>query len=192
MTVSPLLYMLLRSIGIIISPICVIYILIHHPQLLHQLVEMCVHMDCPGCEKKVRKAVERLEGVHGVEVDMAQQKVTVNCDVDQKKVLKAVRRTGRRAVLWPQPFAAGGAGAAHVLVQQQLMYQPGAAAAAAAALAHGGHAAGSSSSYNYHKHGYDDSRMYGAYYHHAANSAVASTMATDYFSDENAQGCSVM
>lgn len=80
-------------------------------------------MDCPGCEKKVRKAVQRLEGVHDVEVDMAQQKVTVNGDVEQKKVLKAVRRTGRRAVLWPQPFAGGGAGgrrprgAAGILVQ---------------------------------------------------------------------------
>ncbi|OEL31717.1 hypothetical protein BAE44_0007266 [Dichanthelium oligosanthes] len=147
-------------------------------------------MDCPGCEKKIRKAVQRLEGIHDVEIDMAQQKVTVNGDVEQKKVLKAVRRTGRRAVLWPQPFAAGGsagtgASAAHVLAQQQLMYQPGAAQAHA-------HAARPGSSYNYYKHGYDDSRLYGAYYHHGANSAVAGTRATDYFSDENAQGCSVM
>ncbi|CAL4947365.1 unnamed protein product [Urochloa decumbens] len=154
------------------------------------LVEMAVHMDCPGCEKKVRKAVQRLEGVHEVEVDMAQQKVTVNGDVEQKKVLKAVRRTGRRAVLWPQPFAAAGAGgavgAAHALAQQQLMYEPGAAGV------HATHAARPGSSYNYYKHGYDDSRMYGAYYHHGANSAVAGARATDYFSDENAQGCSVM
>ncbi|KAJ1285469.1 hypothetical protein BS78_03G281800 [Paspalum vaginatum] len=157
------------------------------------LVEMCVHMDCPGCEKKIRKAVQRLEGVHDVEIDMAQQKVTVNGDVEQKKVLKTVRRTGRRAVLWPLPYAAGaaaaggaGAGAAHVLAQQQLMYQPG-----AGGPAHGAsHAA--TSSYNYYKHGYDDSRLHGAYYHHGANSAVAGTRATDYFSDENAQGCSVM
>jgi len=70
---------------------------------------MCVHMDCPGCEKKIRKAVQRLEGVHDVEIDMAQQRVTVNGDVEQKKVLKAVRRTGRRAVLWPLPYAAGAA-----------------------------------------------------------------------------------
>ncbi|XP_066309691.1 heavy metal-associated isoprenylated plant protein 28-like [Miscanthus floridulus] len=153
------------------------------------LVEMCVHMDCPGCEKKIRKAVQRLEGVHDVEIDMAQQKVTVNGDVEQKKVLKALRRTGRRAVLWPLPYAAGaGAGAAHVLAEQQLLYQPGAAGLAA----HASHAARPTSSYNYYKHGYDDSRMYGAYYHHGANSAVAGTRATDYFSDENAQGCSVM
>ncbi|KAL6845540.1 hypothetical protein ACP4OV_025035 [Aristida adscensionis] len=149
---------------------------------------MCVHMDCPGCEKKIRKAIQRLEGVDGVEIDMAQQKVTVNGSVEQKKVLKAVRRTGRRAVLWPFPYAAGGAGGAvHVLAQQQQqLYQPG------AAQAHASHAARPTSSYNYYKHGYDDSRLYGAYYHHGANSAVAGTRATDYFSDENAQGCAVM
>jgi copper chaperone CopZ len=150
---------------------------------------MCVHMDCPGCEKKIRKAVQRLEGVHDVEVDMAQQKVTVSGDVEQKKVLKAVRRTGRRAVLWPLPYAAGAAaGAAHVLAQQQ----PAAGAGAGAGPAHASHAARPTSSYNYYKHGYDDSSLYGAYYHHGANSAVAGTRSTDYFSDENAQGCSVM
>lgn len=137
-------------------------------------------MDCPGCEKKVRKAVERLEGVHDVEIDMAQQKVTVNCDVEQKKVLKAVRRTGRRAVLWPVPFAAGGAAAGemHVLAQQQQLLQPG------AGLADG--SAAPTSLYNYYKHGYDDSRMY------CVSSATAGTRTTDYFSDENAQGCVVM
>ncbi|TVU35060.1 hypothetical protein EJB05_16929 [Eragrostis curvula] len=150
------------------------------------LVEMCVHMDCPGCEKKVRKAVERLEGVNDVEIDMAQQKVTVNGDVEQKKVLKAVRRTGRRAVLWPVPFAAGGAAAGemHVLAQQQQMYAPGAGLAQGGGAVAG--AAGPTSMYNYYKHGYDDSRMYGV------SSAVAGTRTTDYFSDENAQGCSVM
>ncbi|KAK3165492.1 hypothetical protein QOZ80_1AG0033830 [Eleusine coracana subsp. coracana] len=144
------------------------------------LVEMCVHMDCPGCEKKVRKAIERLEGVNDVEIDMAQQKVTVNGDVEQKKVLKAVRRTGRRAVLWPVPFTAGGAAAGemHVLAQQQQMYQPG------AGMPDG--SAAPTSLYNYYKHGYDDSRMY------CVSSATAGTRTTDYFSDENAQGCSVM
>lgn len=29
-----------------------------------QIVEMCVHMCCAGCEKKIRKAVEKLEGAY--------------------------------------------------------------------------------------------------------------------------------
>ncbi|KQK09822.1 heavy metal-associated isoprenylated plant protein 28 [Brachypodium distachyon] len=139
------------------------------------IVEMCVHMCCAGCEKKIRKAVEKLEGVDGVEIDMEMQKVTVNGDVEQKKVLKAVRRTGKRAVLWPStPYNIPGAGAAHLLLAQP---------------AGGAHtyAAGPTSSYNYYKHGYDDSRLYGA-----NSSLVGGTRATDYFSDENTGGCSVM
>uniref|UniRef100_A0A0D9V5V4 HMA domain-containing protein n=1 Tax=Leersia perrieri TaxID=77586 RepID=A0A0D9V5V4_9ORYZ len=155
------------------------------------IVEMSVHMDCAGCEKKIRKAIQRMEGVDDVEIDMERQKVTVNGNVEQKKVLKAVRRTGRRAVLWPHPYTAGvgAGGAVNVLAQQQNyhQYHPG-----AAAHAHAAHAARPTSSYNYYKHGYDDSRLYGAYYHHGANSAVVGTRATDYFSDENPQSCSVM
>lgn len=117
-----------------------------------------------------------------VEIDMEMQKVTVNGDVDQKKVLKTVRRTGKRAVLWPTPFIAGaGAGGAVNLLAQQHQYHPGGAQMYAT------HASGPTSSYNYYKHGYDDSRLYGA------NSAVVGgTRATDYFSDENTGGCSVM
>jgi hypothetical protein len=36
-------------------------VLAHH---LDQIVEMCVHMCCAGCEKKIRKAVEKLEGTN--------------------------------------------------------------------------------------------------------------------------------
>ncbi|KAL5223070.1 hypothetical protein ABZP36_027783 [Zizania latifolia] len=144
---------------------------------------MSVHVDCAGCEKKIRKAIQRMEGVDDVEIDMERQKVTVNGNVEQKKVLKAVRRTGRRAVLWPHPYTAGAGGVVHVLAQPQQyhQYHPGGGQAPAA------HAARPTSSYNYYKHGYDDSRLYGA------NSAVVGTRATDYFSDENTLGgCSVM
>ncbi|XP_040375965.1 heavy metal-associated isoprenylated plant protein 28 [Oryza brachyantha] len=142
------------------------------------IVEMSVHMDCAGCEKKIRKAIQRMEGVDDVEIDMERQKVTVNGNVEQKKVLKAVRRTGRRAVLWPHPYTAGAT--AGVLAQQQQHYHPG------GGQAHAAHAARPTSSYNYYKHGYDDSLLYGA------NSAVVGSRATDYFSDENPQSCSVM
>ena len=35
---------------------------------------------------------------------MDNQKVTVNGYMDQRKVLKAVRRTGRKAEFWPYPY----------------------------------------------------------------------------------------
>ncbi|KAI6673618.1 hypothetical protein NL676_001524 [Syzygium grande] len=45
-------------------------------------------------------------GVDSVEVDMDSQKVTVTGYVDQRKVLKVVRKTGRKAEFWPYPYAA--------------------------------------------------------------------------------------
>ncbi|KAK3158748.1 hypothetical protein QOZ80_2AG0141080 [Eleusine coracana subsp. coracana] len=67
-------------------------------------VEMNVHMDCDGCEMRVRKAMSRLEGVSTVEIDMDTQKVTVTGYVDRREVLRAARRTGRAAEFWPWPY----------------------------------------------------------------------------------------
>lgn len=43
-------------------------------------------------------------GVHDVEVNMSMQKVTVMGWAEEEKVLKTVRRTGRKAELWPHPY----------------------------------------------------------------------------------------
>ncbi|CAH2034248.1 unnamed protein product [Thlaspi arvense] len=69
------------------------------------VVEMDVPMDCPGCEKKVRKALENIKGVHDVQIDMKQQKVTVTGSAKQKKVLKVARSiTAREVCLWSYPY----------------------------------------------------------------------------------------
>ncbi|KAF7120172.1 hypothetical protein RHSIM_Rhsim13G0190000 [Rhododendron simsii] len=68
------------------------------------IVEMNVHMDCPGCESKIKKALQKLDGVDDIYIDMAMQKVTVMGSADQRKVLKTVRKTGRMAELWPFPY----------------------------------------------------------------------------------------
>ncbi|KAG2660565.1 hypothetical protein PVAP13_1KG450130 [Panicum virgatum] len=51
-----------------------------------------VHMDCDGCEKRVRKAMSRLQGVSSVEIDMERQKATVT------------GRTGRAEEFWLWPY----------------------------------------------------------------------------------------
>ncbi|XP_072968132.1 heavy metal-associated isoprenylated plant protein 28-like [Typha angustifolia] len=145
------------------------------------IVEMCVHMDCAGCESKIRKAIQKLEGVDEVEIDMGRQKVTVTGRVDQKKVLKAARKTGRRAVLWPYTYNG------EHQTQQYYYQQQHHPALVQSHVSYGGYPA-ASSSYNYYKHGYDDSRMH-AYPNH---SAVVGQRAGDIFSDENANGCSIM
>lgn len=81
-----------------------------------QTVEIKVKMDCEGCEKKVMKAVQGMEGASSIDIDRKQHKLTVIGYVDPKKVLQRVRRkTGKRAELWPyvpydtvyHPYAAG-------------------------------------------------------------------------------------
>ncbi|KAI3764903.1 hypothetical protein L2E82_14920 [Cichorium intybus] len=96
-----------------------------------EIVEMMVYMDCHGCGKKVRRALENLDDddddsssssppppppppsssssssslcVDDIEIDMDLQKVTVTGYVEHEKVLKVVRKTGRRAELWLFPY----------------------------------------------------------------------------------------
>ncbi|THG05522.1 hypothetical protein TEA_009765 [Camellia sinensis var. sinensis] len=42
--------------------------------------------------------------VDSLDIDMDKQKVTVTGYVDQRRVLKVVRRTGRKAEFWPYPY----------------------------------------------------------------------------------------
>ncbi|GMH05506.1 hypothetical protein Nepgr_007346 [Nepenthes gracilis] len=68
------------------------------------MVVLKVHMDCSGCANKVRKALEKLDGVDEVDIDMEMKKVTVTGWAEEKKLLEAVRKTGRRAEPWPMPY----------------------------------------------------------------------------------------
>ncbi|KAL3738450.1 hypothetical protein ACJRO7_019913 [Eucalyptus globulus] len=68
-----------------------------------QTVELKVRMCCTGCERVVKNAIYKLRGVDSVEVDLEMEKVTVVGYVDRNKVLKAVRRAGKRAEFWPYP-----------------------------------------------------------------------------------------
>ncbi|KAH6755010.1 Heavy metal transport/detoxification superfamily protein [Perilla frutescens var. hirtella] len=68
-----------------------------------QTVELKVRMCCTGCERVVKEAIHKLRGVDSVEVELEMEKVTVTGYVERNKVLKAVRRAGKRAEFWPYP-----------------------------------------------------------------------------------------
>ncbi|KAL6545196.1 Heavy metal-associated isoprenylated plant protein 31 [Orobanche hederae] len=70
-----------------------------------QMVEVRVpNLDCEGCAGKLKKALFKLKGVEEVEVDMELQKITVRgYYLDEKKVLKAIKRSGKAAEPWPYP-----------------------------------------------------------------------------------------
>ncbi|RWR94857.1 heavy metal-associated isoprenylated plant protein 21-like protein [Cinnamomum micranthum f. kanehirae] len=76
---------------------------VHRPRSKHkpmQTVELKVKMDCDGCVRKVKNAVTYMKGVKTVDVNQKQSRVTVTGHVDPNKVLKRVKRTGKRAEFW--------------------------------------------------------------------------------------------
>ncbi|KAE9599918.1 putative heavy metal-associated domain, HMA [Lupinus albus] len=142
------------------------------------LIELRVHMDCPGCENKVKSALQKLKGVDDVEIDMSLQKVTVNGYADQKKVLKTVRKTGRRVELWQLPYTTE--------FQQNQFYQQHQCNGPIT----NNYASQHSSSYNYYKHGYDSSDP--RYYNYPTQSSIFGHQTAATFSDDNPHACFIM
>ncbi|PON89972.1 Heavy metal-associated domain containing protein [Trema orientale] len=67
-----------------------------------QTVEVKVRIDCEGCERKVKRAVEGMKGVKSVDVERKANKLTVVGYVDPAKVVARVaHRTGKKAEIWP-------------------------------------------------------------------------------------------
>ncbi|KAF5745668.1 Heavy metal transport/detoxification superfamily protein isoform 1 [Tripterygium wilfordii] len=132
------------------------------------IVELLVHMDCQGCEKRIRKAISKIEGVDSLEIDMDTQKVTVTGYVDQRKVLKMVRRTGRKAEFWPFPYDSE--------------YYP----YASQYLDESNYA----SSYNYYRHGFNES-VHGYFPDQAYSTVDDNTV--HLFSEDNVHAyCTIM
>ncbi|KAL6333303.1 hypothetical protein AAG906_028486 [Vitis piasezkii] len=148
------------------------------------IVEMRVHMDCAGCESKIRKALQKLDGIDDIDVDMAMQKVTVMGWADQKKVLKAVRKTGRKAELWPFPYNPEYYNYTDQFYQNHYHHHHRRRFPFAFSESR------PSSSYNYYKHGYNGHDH--GYYHQPIHSTVIDARAEAMFSDENPNACSIM
>jgi copper chaperone CopZ len=138
------------------------------------IIEMEVHMDCNGCEGKIREALCNLQGVETIDIDMQKQKVTVSGYADQMTVLNAVRRTGKKAQFWPYPDNTH-----YQSYVSQYHYQQSSSLAA--------------STYNYEAHAYNNETVHG--YDQSelpSSSAIMDDRATSLFSDENPHACSVM
>lgn len=63
------------------------------------LTEFMVDMKCEGCVSSVRKKLEPLEGVKGVDVDLPNQVVRVQGTASLKALNEALEQTGRKARL---------------------------------------------------------------------------------------------
>ncbi|XP_030547248.2 heavy metal-associated isoprenylated plant protein 31-like [Rhodamnia argentea] len=65
-----------------------------------KIVETHVNMDFQGCGENIRSALNKLEGVQDVDINLDMQKVTVAGFVDERKVLLAEKDTGKSAQTW--------------------------------------------------------------------------------------------
>ncbi|GAA0159435.1 hypothetical protein LIER_38869 [Lithospermum erythrorhizon] len=61
-----------------------------------------VNIDCDGCNHKVKKLLQRIEGVYQVSIDAEQQKVAVSGIVDPETLIKKLTRAGKPAEVWSQ------------------------------------------------------------------------------------------
>ncbi|KAE8730110.1 AICARFT/IMPCHase bienzyme family protein [Hibiscus syriacus] len=61
-----------------------------------------VNIHCDGCKQKVKKLLQRIEGVYQVSIDAEQQKVTVSGSVDSATLIKKLVRAGKYAEVWSQ------------------------------------------------------------------------------------------
>ncbi|KAI3796111.1 hypothetical protein L1987_38775 [Smallanthus sonchifolius] len=65
-----------------------------------QTCTLRVNLHCDGCKHKVKKILQKIEGVYQVSIDAEQQKVTVSGSVDSAILLKKLVKAGKHAEIW--------------------------------------------------------------------------------------------
>ncbi|KAJ3689996.1 hypothetical protein LUZ61_019160 [Rhynchospora tenuis] len=65
-------------------------------------IDLKIIMDCEGCERKVRKALEDIKDVSSFELNPKQKKVSVTGYIEQGKLIKRLaHKTGKKVEPWP-------------------------------------------------------------------------------------------
>uniref|UniRef100_A0A3Q7H6C5 HMA domain-containing protein n=1 Tax=Solanum lycopersicum TaxID=4081 RepID=A0A3Q7H6C5_SOLLC len=65
-----------------------------------QTCELRVNIHCDGCKQKVKKLLQRIEGVYQVNIDFEHQKVTVYGSVDSDTLIRRLVKARKHAELW--------------------------------------------------------------------------------------------
>ncbi|KAL3505861.1 hypothetical protein ACH5RR_031243 [Cinchona calisaya] len=64
-----------------------------------------VNIHCDGCKNKVKKILQKIDGVYKTNIDSELGKVTISGNVDPETLIKKLRKSGKRAELWGAPKA---------------------------------------------------------------------------------------
>ncbi|KEH36770.1 heavy metal-associated isoprenylated plant protein 33 [Medicago truncatula] len=62
-----------------------------------------VNMHCDGCKKKVKKTLQKIDGVYTIEIDIEQGKVIVAGNIDPDVLIKKLAKSKKHAELWCAP-----------------------------------------------------------------------------------------
>ncbi|PWA61451.1 heavy metal-associated isoprenylated plant protein 32 [Artemisia annua] len=62
-----------------------------------------VNIHCDGCKRKVKKILQKIEGVFQVSIDAEQGKVTVSGTVAPPSLIKKLAKSGKHAEIWGAP-----------------------------------------------------------------------------------------
>ncbi|KAL9228177.1 hypothetical protein vseg_003785 [Gypsophila vaccaria] len=73
--------------------------------LQYQTWTLRVPIHCEGCKKKVKKILQKIDGVYRYTIDAQQHKVIVNGNVSAETLLKKLSKAGKPAELWPDMSA---------------------------------------------------------------------------------------
>ncbi|PIA44793.1 hypothetical protein AQUCO_01700409v1 [Aquilegia coerulea] len=62
-----------------------------------------VHIHCDGCKQKVKKLLQKIDGVYTTTVDAEQGKVTVSGNIEPAALIKKLAKSGKHAEIWGAP-----------------------------------------------------------------------------------------
>ncbi|KAL6293180.1 hypothetical protein ACE6H2_001322 [Prunus campanulata] len=70
--------------------------------LKYQTWVLRVSIHCEGCKRKVKKVLQKIDGVYTTAIDSQRNRVTVTGNVDvQTLIKKLIMKAGKKAELWP-------------------------------------------------------------------------------------------
>ncbi|CAI9118995.1 OLC1v1020645C4 [Oldenlandia corymbosa var. corymbosa] len=64
-----------------------------------RVTEIQVRMDCNGCVQKIKKALHGINGICELYIDFPQQKITIIGWADPEKIVKAIKKTRKTAII---------------------------------------------------------------------------------------------
>ncbi|XP_075473590.1 heavy metal-associated isoprenylated plant protein 32-like [Primulina tabacum] len=59
-----------------------------------------VNIHCDGCKQKVKKTLQKIDGVYTIKIDSEQGKVTVSGNIDAATLVKKLTKNGKHAEIW--------------------------------------------------------------------------------------------